>query len=44
MQGNIFDKLTDVRQYTGAHKARFDPTTGQGRGLEGRDSIMLGPG
>jgi hypothetical protein len=40
----IFDKLTDSRQYTGAHKHRFDKRTRQGRGLAGRDSIQKGAG
>ena len=42
--GNIFDRLTDPRLYTGAHKHRFDPRTGKGRGLQGRDSVAKGPG
>ena len=41
---SIFDKLTDSRQYTGAHKHRFDQKTGQGKGLRGRDSVMKGAG
>ena len=32
---SIFDKLTDPKQYTGAHKARFD-AEGKGRGIAGR--------
>lgn len=32
----IFDKLTDTKLYTGAHKARFDDN-GVGRGAAGRD-------
>ena len=32
---NIFDKLTDPKQYTGAHKERFDKD-GKGKGLAGR--------
>jgi len=32
---SIFDKLTDPKQYTGAHKARFD-SDGKGRGIAGR--------
>ncbi|ORY45507.1 hypothetical protein BCR33DRAFT_765361 [Rhizoclosmatium globosum] len=35
----ITEKLTDVSLYTGTHKERFDPVTGQGRGLAGRDTI-----
>jgi hypothetical protein len=41
--GNIFDRLTDSSQYTGAHKHRFDQH-GRGRGLEGRDRIATGRG
>ena len=40
---NIFDRLTDSSQYTGAHKHRFD-SEGRGRGLEGRDRIATGRG
>ena len=36
LQGSIFDRLTDSSQFTGAHKHRFDPETGQGRGKAGR--------
>ncbi|CEL97699.1 unnamed protein product [Vitrella brassicaformis CCMP3155] len=36
---NIFDKLTDSSQYTGAHKHRFDDS-GQGRGIAGREEIV----
>jgi len=32
---SIFDKLTDPKQYTGAHKQRFD-ADGKGRGIAGR--------
>ena len=32
---NIFDKLTDPKLYTGAHKERFDKD-GKGKGLAGR--------
>jgi len=32
---SIFDKLTDPKQYTGAHKQRFD-SEGKGRGIAGR--------
>lgn len=42
--GSIFDKLTDPSLYTGAHKHRFDPTTGKGLGLAGRDRIAKGSG
>jgi hypothetical protein len=41
--GNIFDRLTDSSQYTGAHKHRFD-SSGRGRGLEGRDRTAVGRG
>jgi len=41
---NIYDKLTDISLYTGVHKHRFDPSTGKGRGLQGRDSIPKGGG
>lgn len=34
---SIFDKLTDTKLYTGAHKHRFDDS-GKGRGLAGRDA------
>ncbi len=40
---SIFDRLTDPKLYTGAHKHRFD-TDGRGRGLEGRDSMPKGAG
>mmetsp|Transcript_19189 Transcript_19189/g.37966 ORF Transcript_19189/g.37966 Transcript_19189/m.37966 type:complete len:590 (-) Transcript_19189:25-1794(-) len=33
---NVFTKLTDSSQYTGAHKHRFD-ANGRGKGLAGRD-------
>jgi len=33
---DVVGRLTDVQGYTGAHRARFDPATGRGRGLEGR--------
>jgi hypothetical protein len=41
--GNIFDRLTDSSQYTGAHKHRFDQY-GRGKGLAGRDRVMKGSG
>lgn len=34
--GSIFDKLTDPKQYTGAHRERFDES-GRGKGLQGRE-------
>jgi len=37
-KSNIFDRLTDTKLYTGAHKARFD-ADGRGRGKAGRDDI-----
>jgi len=33
--GTVYDRLTDVRGYTGTHRHRFD-STGRGRGLAGR--------
>lgn len=41
---SIFDKLTDVKQYTGSHAHRFDKKTGIGRGIEGRDRLHVGTG
>jgi len=35
--GNVYDRLTDTKQYTGTHKHRFD-ADGKGRGIAGRDS------
>ncbi|KAH7827724.1 putative p25-alpha [Monocercomonoides exilis] len=35
-KSNIFDRLTDPKLYTGAHKNRFD-ADGKGRGKAGRD-------
>jgi hypothetical protein len=43
-EGTIFARLTDSRLYTGHHKHRFDPSTGEGRGLSGRDSLSKGSG
>jgi hypothetical protein len=34
--GTVFDRLTDVRGFTGTHRERFR-NDGTGRGLEGRD-------
>jgi len=34
----VYDKLTDTSLYTGTHKQRFDEN-GQGRGLDGRDTL-----
>ena len=42
-ESSVFDKLTDSKQYTGAHKSRFD-ATGKGTGLAGRDSVAVGKG
>jgi hypothetical protein len=41
---SVFDKLTDHTLYTGTHKHRFDPETGQGLGRKGRDAIGKGQG
>jgi len=41
---SVFDKLTDHSLYTGTHKHRFNPVTGQGLGLKGRESIGKGRG
>ena len=38
----IYDKLTDASLYTGAHKERFDASTGKGKGLAGRDFTAKG--
>ena len=43
-ESRIFQKLTDPKQYPGHHKHRFDKRTGQGRGLDGRDSVQKGTG
>jgi len=43
-QKDVFDKLTDPRLYTGAHKSRFDLKTGRGKGLEGGDRAAKGVG
>ena len=40
----IFTKLTDAAQYTATHRHRFDPKTGKGKGLGGRDSVQKGSG
>ena len=36
----VFDRLTDVRSYTGTHRERFDES-GHGRGLVGRERWEL---
>lgn len=41
---NIFDRLTNPKLYTGAHKHRFDAETGKGKGLGGRDRAAKGIG
>jgi hypothetical protein len=41
---SVFDKLTDHHLYTGTHKHRFNPQTGQGLGIKGRDSVGKGQG
>jgi len=38
---SVFDRLTDSKKYTGAHKHRFDES-GKGRGKDGRDVIAKG--
>eukprot|EP00033_Pygsuia_biforma_P000460 GCRY01000546.1.p1 GENE.GCRY01000546.1~~GCRY01000546.1.p1 ORF type:complete len:237 (-),score=24.87 GCRY01000546.1:322-1032(-) len=40
---SITDRLTNSASYTGAHKHRFD-SSGQGRGIAGRDSVGKGGG
>ncbi|KAJ3370055.1 hypothetical protein HDU91_006610 [Kappamyces sp. JEL0680] len=42
-KGNVFDRLTDTKLYTGTHKERFDEF-GNGRGLAGRDPGLKGSG
>jgi hypothetical protein len=36
--GDVYDRLQDVRGYTGTHRHRFDVTTGRGLGLQSRDN------
>jgi len=36
-KGDVLSRLTDPKNYTGAHKSRFDAETGKGKGLAGRD-------
>ncbi|KAJ3264118.1 hypothetical protein HK104_006516, partial [Borealophlyctis nickersoniae] len=38
---NVFDRLTNTKDYTGAHKHRFN-ADGSGRGLAGRDAPAKG--
>jgi hypothetical protein len=40
---SVFDRLTDVKSYTGSHKERFH-ADGTGKGLAGRDSPAKGRG
>ena len=42
-KSDIFSRLTDTTLYTGTHQHRFD-ASGQGRGLEGRESVAKGAG
>lgn len=44
VKGTIFERLTDAKLYTGHHKHRFDQETGEGLGLDGRDSLSKGIG
>ena len=44
VKGTIFERLTDAKLYTGHHKHRFDHETGEGLGLDGRDSLSKGTG
>lgn len=34
------ERLCDVKLYTGTHKCRFDPETGKGMGIAGREDIV----
>ena len=34
-KANVFERLTDVRGYTGAHRQRFDVESGRGMGVKG---------
>jgi hypothetical protein len=38
--GDVYDRLTDVRGFTGTHKARFGPD-GRGVGIAGRDDTWV---
>jgi hypothetical protein len=44
VKGTIFERLTDSKLYTGHHKHRFDQETGEGLGLDGRESLSKGTG
>lgn len=39
MSKSIFDRLTDPKLYTGAHKNRFD-AEGKGKGIAGRYDVV----
>ena len=39
---SVFDRLSDTTFFTGSHKHRFDPITGQGRGAQGRSAAVKG--
>uniref|UniRef100_A0A914YMI1 P25-alpha n=1 Tax=Panagrolaimus superbus TaxID=310955 RepID=A0A914YMI1_9BILA len=41
--GGVFNRLTDVKKYTGASKERFD-AEGKGKGKEGREDIKKNTG
>merc|ERR1711955_84628 len=41
--GNNVGKMTDIAQYTGAHKERFDES-GKGKGKEGREDVTANDG
>lgn len=43
IKSDAVERMTDVSQYTGTHKERFDET-GKGRGMAGRDSTAKGRG
>ncbi|VDL99564.1 unnamed protein product [Schistocephalus solidus] len=34
------NRLTDVKNYTGSHKERFDMETGKGKGIAGREDVV----
>jgi p25-alpha len=36
--------MTDVKNYTGSHKERFDADTGKGKGKEGRSDAAKNTG
>lgn len=41
---SIFEKLSDPSTFHASHKHRFDPATGKGLGLQGRERICKGSG